>query len=301
MQVEEACAAFIHHCTVRKLSPHTIRAYRLDLRRLATIVGQLAVEEFDRTLLHQYAETLFSRYDLSPASARRHLASAHALFRWLRSEGIIATDPFQQTSIRIKLPQRLPRVLTRGELGAVLTMQTSSLPDLIGRVAAEVLFATGMRVAELASLRDEDVDLPNDTITIRGKGDRQRRVYIPDHRMRDLLATYLRTRNRNHPAGGTFLINTRGGPASTDYIRRLIRRRAAQAHILRRITPHMFRHSLATYLLEEGVDIRFVQRLLGHRSITTTQIYTHVADATLKSIVQERHPRRRLWPEPQST
>ncbi len=161
-------------------------------------------------------------------------------------------------------------------------------------MAAELLFATGVRVAELAALRDEDIDLTAGVITITGKGDRQRRVYIPDSDIRDLMIAYLSARTKRGHAGPPFLVNSRGGAASPQFIRRLIRKLGEHVVLSRRVTPHMFRHSVATYLLKEGVDIRYVQRLLGHRSIVTTEIYTHVADAALKSRVIEKHPRKTI-------
>jgi integrase/recombinase XerD len=161
-------------------------------------------------------------------------------------------------------------------------------------MAAELLFATGIRVAELAGLRDEDIDLTAGVITILGKGDRQRRVYIPDADIRELVIAYWNARTAKGHVTKSFLVNSRGGTASPQFIRRLVRELGEDAALTRRVTPHMFRHSIATYLLEEGVDMRYVQRLLGHRSIVTTEIYTHVADAALKSRVIERHPRKSI-------
>jgi len=166
--------------------------------------------------------------------------------------------------------------------------------SLTARISAELLFATGIRVAELAALRDDDIDLTCGVITIIGKGSRQRRVYIPDAEIRELIVTYRQARNSRHHLEDSFLTNSRGGAASAQYIRKLVRKLAESAALTRRVTPHMFRHSVATYLLEEGVDIRYVQRLLGHRSIATTEIYTHVADEALKSRVIERHPRKAI-------
>jgi integrase/recombinase XerD len=158
-------------------------------------------------------------------------------------------------------------------------------------MAAELLLATGIRVAELAGLRDGDIDLVAGVITIIGKGRRQRRVCVPDAEIRELIVAYRVARDARERATDAFLANSRGGGASPQYIRRLVRQLGENAALTRRVTPHMFRHSVATYLLEEGVDIRYIQRLLGHRSIVTTEIYTHVADAALRSRIIEHHPR----------
>lgn len=298
MRIAEACETFIRHCgSVRKLSEHTTRAYRLDLNRFVCFSGpDSVVTSCDRTTLQRYVEYLFTEHHLKETSTKRHLASLRSLFRFLEDEGHVTEDPFRGARIRIRLPKRLPRVLSRGELVALLdrTSPADDFGQLATCVAAELLFATGVRVAELAALRDRDVDLTAGVISIIGKGDRQRRVYIPDTEVRDLLEAYRRARATRGYQGDHFMVNSRGGAASPQYIRRLIRRLGEDVALTRRVTPHMFRHSVATYLLEEGVDIRYVQRLLGHRSIGTTEIYTHVADAALKSRVVERHPRKTI-------
>lgn len=298
MRIGEACETFIRHCcNVRKLSEHTTRAYRLDLNRFARFAGvQTPVTDFERTTLQHYVEHLFSEHRLKETSAKRHVASLRSLFRWLEDEGHLAEDPFRGARVRIHVPKRLPRLLSRAELVALLDHRPapSDFGSLTMRVTAELLFATGVRVAELATVRDEDIDFGAGVITIVGKGDRQRRVYIPDGDTRELVSRYRDMRTELGFAAASFLVNSRGGAASPQFIRRLIRKLGEHVALARRITPHMFRHSIATYLLEEGVDVRYVQRLLGHRSIGTTEIYTHVADAALKSRIIERHPRKTL-------
>lgn len=297
MRIDKACDEFLRDCAnVRKLSEHTTRAYRLDLARFTRFVGPRArVTSFDRNTLLQYVEHLFAEHNLKETSAKRHVASLRSLFRWLEDSGIVDDDPFRGARVRIKLPRRLPRVLSRAELATILEHQPAGdFASLTARMAAELLFATGIRVAELAGLRDDDIDLVAGVITIIGKGSRQRRVYIPAPEIGDLVIAYRHARKTLDPDAEAFLLNSRGGAASPQYIRRLVRTLAENASVPRRVTPHMFRHSVATYLLEEGVDIRYVQRLLGHRSIGTTEIYTHVADAALKSRVVELHPRKTI-------
>jgi integrase/recombinase XerD len=301
VRIDHACAEFLRDCAnVRKLSEHTVRAYRLDLARFTRFAGPRSIiTSFDRNTLTQYVEHLFTEHNLKETSAKRHVASLRSLFRWLEDGGHVPDDPFRGARIRIRLPRRLPRVLSRAELATILEHRPA--PDfgsLTARVAAEILFATGIRVAELAGLHDDDIDLTAGVITIIGKGSRQRRVYIPDSDIRDLIVSYRYARDEREGAAESFLVNSRGGAASPQYIRRLVRELGESAALTRRVTPHMFRHSVATYLLEEGVDIRYVQRLLGHRSIVTTEIYTHVADAALKSRVVERHPRRVILRRP---
>ena len=294
MLFRDAASAFIRHCqSIRKLSPHTTRAYELDLAGFVRWVGKrAAVTSCDKTVIHNYVRHLFDVRTLQESSVKRHLATLRSMFRWLEEDGQVAEDPFRGARIRIRMPKRLPRVIARADLRRLLLHeQPPSFADLTAYVATELLFATGMRVSELASLLDAAVDVDDGTITIIGKGNRQRRVFVPDE-LKSLLHDYRTARDRCPSTAQTFLVNSRGDAASPQMIRRLVRLHGERRAVRDRVTPHMFRHSVATYLLEEGVDIRYVQRLLGHRSISTTEIYTHVADAALKVRITERHPRR---------
>jgi integrase/recombinase XerD len=290
----DAASTFIRHCqSIRKLSPHTIRAYELDLARFSQFFGKRAVvATCDKTVIHNYVRHLFDVHTLKESSVKRHLATLRSLFRWLEEDDQGIEDPFRGARIRIRMPKRLPRVIARADLRRLLLHdQPPAFADLTAYVATELLFATGMRVSELAGLLDAAVDVEDGTITIIGKGNRQRRVFVPDD-IKSLLLDYRIARDRCASTADTFLVNSRGDAASPQMIRRLVRLHGERSEVRDRVTPHMFRHSVATYLLEEGVDIRYVQRLLGHRSISTTEIYTHVADAALKVRITERHPRR---------
>lgn len=303
MQFREAASAFIRHCqSIRKLSPHTVRAYELDLARFTQFLGKRAtVASCDRAVIHNYVRHLFDVRALKEASVKRHLATLRSLFHWLEDDDESIEDPFRGARIRIRMPKRLPRVIARSDLRRLLRPSAASsvalaaptFADLTAYIATELLFATGMRVSELAGLLDQAVDVDEGTITIIGKGNRQRRVFVPDE-IKALLRDYRKVRDRAAREAETFLVNSRGAAASPQMIRRLIRIHGERSSVRDRITPHMFRHSVATYLLEEGVDIRYVQRLLGHRSISTTEMYTQVADAALKIRITEKHPRRAI-------
>jgi site-specific recombinase XerD len=291
----DAATAFIRHCqSIRKLSPHTIRAYELDLARFSQFFGKrAAVASCDKSVIQNYVRHLFDVRMLKEASVKRHLATLRSFFRWMEEEeGDGIDDPFRGARIRIRMPKRLPRVIARADLRRLLVHEKPhTFADLTAYVATELLFATGMRVSELAGLLDAAVDVEDGTITIIGKGNRQRRVFVPDE-LKTLLTDYRTARDHAATTADTFLVNSRGTAASPQMIRRLVRLHGERSAVRDRVTPHMFRHSVATYLLEEGVDIRYVQRLLGHRSISTTEIYTHVADAALKVKVTEKHPRK---------
>nr|WP_255542440.1 tyrosine-type recombinase/integrase [Azospirillum sp. INR13] len=227
------------------------------------------------------------------------------MFRWLELDEVIEISPFHRLDARIRLPRRLPRNLTDDEVrrlraaalaGAGITGRITETKAVraarkadhdafTALVAVEVLLATGLRVGELAGMRVEDVDLTGRVITIVGKGSRQRRVFLPDDAVTALVTAYqgvTGARRRDHDR---FLMTGTGGPASTQHLRLLIRGIGEDAQLSRRVTPHMLRHTAATRLLENGVDIRFVQRLLGHQSISTTEIYTTVTDASLRAAV----------------
>jgi site-specific recombinase XerD len=292
--LRHAASAFLRHCqSIRKLSSHTVRAYELDLARFSDFLGRRAtLKSCGKSVIHDYVRHLFDARALKESSVKRHLATLRSFFRWAEEEGHGVEDPFRGARIRIRMPKRLPRVIARSDLRRLLAHDgPHTFAELTAYVATELLFATGMRVSELATLLDAAVDVEEGTITIIGKGNRQRRVFVPEE-LKSLLRHYRATRDRAATSADTFLINSRGAAASPQMIRRLIRIHGERSAVRDRVTPHMFRHSVATYLLEEGVDIRYVQRLLGHRSISTTEIYTHVADAALKVRITERHPRR---------
>ena len=242
------------------------------------------------------------------------------MYRWYEIEGSLTQNPFRMMDLKIKLPKQLPRALTRKELKSLLKQslkklghnhrdayknegliqQTTTRYDfslLTSQLVIELLFATGIRVGELTNITEADISVSDKTIKIKGKGNRERIVFLPDQQIVNLIKLYESARKQFHPKTSTLLINTRGGALNTQMVRLLIRRTAEQAKITRRITPHMIRHSAATHLLDSGVDIRHVQKLLGHQSITTTQLYTHVSDAQLKSVICKSHPMGRFMGE----
>lgn len=319
MRLGEACTRFLGHCRhSRKLSPHTLRAYERDLAEFQGFTpASTPLIDCDKNLIRAYIRYLFETRELKATSVKRRLACLKAMFRWFEEDEVIAVSPFRTLSTAIKLPARLPRGLNRSELRRLLNAPGKamgqgksarcSVDDLVTAsgerggfvqfttlMTLELLFATGMRIGELAAVTLADIDLNEGSIRIRGKGDRERIVYMPDARVRDLTRGYLNARSLYSPEGENLLINSRGKAAETQYLRLLVRRAGESAGIERRITPHMLRHSAATHLLNAGADIRHVQRLLGHQSITTTQIYTQVSDQMLKKVVCRTHPIRRI-------
>lgn len=307
MNLQQASDEFLTQCrVVKNLSPHTLRAYATDLQEFIAFAGaDLLVAGVDRPQLRAYLRHLFEVRRLKETSIKRRLACLKVMFRWLELDEVIPISPFHRLDARIKMPRRLPRCLSAEEARQLLAAPASRLGmtdnprpasirraakaarinDLTALVAVEVLLCTGLRVGELAGVQVEDVDLTEGVITVTGKGNRQRRVFLPDATVVALVTAYLEARARFAPDHATCLINSRGRPATTQFLRKLVRRAGEDAALARRTTPHMLRHTTATQLLEAGVDIRFVQRLLGHQSISTTEGYTTVTDGSLKAVL----------------
>jgi site-specific recombinase XerD len=285
MSVADACIGFLKYCNFeRHLSGHTLAAYRQDLDEFERYVGAAALlADVTGQRLLDYAQHLKSERGLAPATVKRRLACLRAMFGWLVRKQQLAASPFATVELRIAMPTRLPRCLGAGEIAALLGPGLSVSSTT--RLAALLMFATGMRVSELAALRLGDIDLATGNIRIVGKGNRERYVFLPDDDVAVEIRGYVEQLRRTASRDERLLVNARGRPATAECLRTRIVSLGQRAKLARRVTPHMLRHSAATSLLEAGVDMRFVQRLLGHRSITTTELYTHVSDRALKFAV----------------
>jgi integrase/recombinase XerD len=284
VRVSAAIEAFLRYCTEEKqLSPNTINAYRQDLAEFRReITGSRLVEKIDAANILAYRNRLSAERALAPATVKRRLACLRALFAWLVRRDILDGSPFAKTELRIRLPARLPRCLDRRDLRRLMRHRTAQGPDCA--LAVALLLATGMRVGELASLRLGDIDTAVGRLKILGKGGRERTVFVTDGALRDELRAYVSARHAGRKGlESRLLADEQARPLSAARIRHAVVRLGRLAGVTRRLTPHMLRHTAATMLLESGTDIRFVQRLLGHRSIVTTQIYTHVSDRALQT------------------
>lgn len=304
----QAVESFLFHCRFEKnLSPKTLTAYELDLRQFTAFlpVGQhTQLGEIGKPQLREFIQQLFAK--LAVKSIKRKVATLKAFFHYLEREDVIVASPFRRMQVRIREPKRLPRTLSLAELQVILTTAYKEAaahqesgdelpPALIRDIALmELLFATGARVSELCNLKREAVDLAQGSVRILGKGRRERVIHIGDEEVLSTLRRYLDAAPATAVPDGFFFQNRLGGRLSEQSVRTILRRRAAGAGVETRVTPHVFRHSVATLLLEEGVDIRYIQQFLGHSSITTTQIYTHVHDSAQKRIIAAQHPRRRF-------
>lgn len=286
--IAKASEYFLDHCRVgRSLSINSLKAYAADLTDFSAFAGGgVLVDALSRETLRNYARWLMDERCLKEASVKRRMAALKVFFRWLEREEVLEITPFHRLDLVVRLPRRLPRGISADELKRLLETiggEREGYPALLLRLAVVMLFVTGLRVGELTAIHLSDLDLEEGVIQVRGKGNRERRVYLSSPDLRRLLERYLQLRRRRVPIEAEeLLITTDGQPATPQYLRRRLHKAAKRAGIARPITPHMLRHAAATHLVEAGVDIRFVQKLLGHASIATTQIYTQVSDSSLR-------------------
>ena len=284
MTVNDVSKAFLEHCqTERHLSANTVDAYSQDLAEFLRRFSGRDITSVTGRDLTDYAAFLSGVRALAPATVKRRLACLRSMFRWLVRKSVIPVSPFAAVEIRIRIPDRLPRCLSASEMALLVGFADSSRGP--GGLATLLLLVTGARVGELASLRLRDIDVVHGTIRIVGKGDRERQVFVPEGRVLDLLRQHVTERGAGDQPDKPFLVSPGERAASTASIRTRVKQLSRSAGLQRTVTPHVLRHTAATALLEAGVDMRFVQRLLGHRSIATTQIYTHVSDRALRAAV----------------
>ena len=284
MRVSAAADAFLRYCAEEKhLSPNTLNAYRQDMAEFQRFVrGSRSVSAVGPADILAYRNALSADRKLSPASIKRRLASLRSMFAWLVRRDVLPFSPFAKTELRIRVPARLPRCLEARDLRRLMRARSAIGPECA--LAVGILISTGIRIGELASLRVCDADADG-RLRIFGKGSRERSVFIADAGLRQELATFIHARHGRgvERSECPVLVDGRGRRFSSARIRAAIAAAARQAGLARHVTPHMLRHTAATMLLESGTDIRIVQRLLGHRSILTTQIYTHVSDRALRA------------------
>lgn len=295
MPVREHAAAFLRFCSVeRRLSENTLAAYRSDLADFfGWLRGDAEAGEVSTETLRNYLEWMVGERKLTIATVRRRLACLRAFFRW-RVDQLQVDDPFAGWRVQLPRRKRLPRALSGHEVSALLASSRSPVPsESLLCLAVRLMVATGLRVGELCKLRIDDVSPDGSTLRVHGKGSRDRIAYVTDGPLQVDLQQFVSARRRVD-AAGALLVNCHGTALKPQSIRTQLRRSAERAGLSRRITPHMLRHTAATLLIETGVDIRFVQRLLGHSSIATTEIYTHVSDEALRTTLKRADVLARL-------
>jgi site-specific recombinase XerD len=292
MNIGKAVEDFLVYCKIEKgLSQHSLAAYAADLNDFGKwLPASMTLSEVSPTILKDYLASMFER-KLSAATVRRRFACLRTFFRRLEEDKQLS-NPFNAWRLQLVRRRRLPRSLSRPEAWTLLKNSEGPSQVSAGRidgpliVAVRLMVSTGLRVGELCKLGIEDVAPDASSIRIHGKGSRERIAYISDLALRQDVLRLVRV-SRGRPEGqGALFLNRHCRPLKPQSIRSKLRRYASQIGITRRVTPHMLRHTAATLLIEAGVDIRFVQRLLGHASIATTEIYTHVSDQALRTTLE---------------
>jgi site-specific recombinase XerD len=265
----------------------TQKAYVGDVRAFAAWMARSDIEGpegVDRMHLRRYLASLGTR-KLARATVARKVAALRCYFSWLARQGRLASDPARA----LRAPSgggRLPRVLSKGEMTSLLEVGTDTAVDRRDLAVLELLYAAGLRVSELCGLDRDDIDLRGRTVTVVGKGGKQRRVPVHDAAADALRAWFDDGRDEMVGPPEAAFVNRRGSRLGPRDVRRILDRRAASP-----THPHALRHTYATHLLDGGADLRVVQELLGHSSLATTQVYTHVSKERLRSVYGDTHPR----------
>ena len=290
---------FLNHCKIRKaLNDKTIKAYKIDLRQFA----QFTDNKFSKDVICQYIDMLHEKY--KPKTIKRKIASVKAFTHYLIIEEVIEINPFNKIDISFKEPTMLPKTIPLNVINSILAHAYDSLSQVKTEyqkrcttrdiAVLEILFATGARVSEICNLNPSSVDLTNHTIKIFGKGSKERMIQIENPDVLKALQEYYILFQEDIKSSGFFFVNKLHTRLTEQSVREIICKYTAMTEYDIHVTPHMFRHSFATLLLEEDVDIRYIQKLLGHSSIITSQIYTYVAMSKQKEILSTKHPRNRI-------
>jgi integrase/recombinase XerD len=301
VKLKQAIKGYLAYCEhQKKLNTKSIKAYTIDLEQLwrHTTSEDIPVKaEISAYITHLHKICL-------PRTVKRKIASIRAFFNYLEFEEIIHENPIKKVKTKFQIPQILPRTISLTVIENILHIAYQEMKqartDYASSVALrnatmiELLFATGIRVSELCSLNTDYVDLNSGSILIMGKGAKERILQIGNPNVLSILRHYAKENGECIRKAGYFFVNRLSSRISEQSVRFLIKRLCAKASIGQNITPHMFRHTFATLLLEEDVDIRYIQRMLGHSSILTTQIYTQVTVEKQRQILTTKHPRNKI-------
>lgn len=269
-------------------SPHTVRAYVSDLEQLEAFTeGKF---QFDGETLERF----FRGLKISPKSRARKIATLRSFAKFLLQSGEIRHDP----TAMLEAPMRrksLPKVLSQQQVEALLDQVSVTKTPIRDRVVMELLYSAGLRASEVVSVCSADIDLKSQTLMVKGKGSKER-VCVFGNSCREAIESYLRVRRipvGQLPIPKELVLNQSGKPITTRTVQNIVKRWCVQSGLPAEISPHTLRHSFATHLLDGGAGLKTVQQLLGHESLATTQIYTHVSIERLRETVAKAHPKSR--------
>ena len=303
MNVKREIEKYLDYCeNHKKLSQKSIKAYSIDLKQFMCHFDTKENESLTKAGICSYISELHRAY--APKTAKRKLASLRVFLNYLEFEEIIEINPLRKIKTKFQEPKILPKVIPinlieellkaayRESRNAVSSYDKfASLRDL---AIIELLFSIGIRVSELCSLRASDINLDSGRVHIMGKGSKQRFIQIGNAQTLSALRKYHEANQSRINQCGFFFVNRLSSRLSEQSVRFMLQNFCKKAGISLKITPHMFRHSFATLLLEEDVDIRYIQQMLGHSSIQTTQIYTQVTTEKQRQILRTKHPRNKI-------
>jgi len=291
---------FVEYLQIEKnASPLTVKYYQNDLQNYFNFLyseGIQSVNDTDDKVVRLYLTTLYDQ-QLSRRSVSRKVSSMRSFYRFLEREGLLTANPLAQVTLP-KLEKTLPGFLYKEELEKLFEANDTTTPTgQRDQAILEILYGTGIRIAECRGLRLSDIDFAIGTILVRGKGFKER--YVPFGRFAEIaMETYIQEgrnqllKNKNEQTDYLFL-NARGNPLTERGIRYILNKVVKKAALTVNVHPHKLRHTFATHMLNEGADLRIVQELLGHESLSTTQIYTHVTKDHLRKVYMDSHPRAR--------
>lgn len=294
---------YLDFCQYQKrLDTKTLKAYGIDLKQYTNLTSNDFNSAIQITTLEEFISFLHNNF--KPKTAKRKIASLKAFFHYLEYKDFISFNPFNKIQTKFREPHTLPKTIPIHTIESFLSAiykqldyspTTFQKKCVIRDIAViELLFATGMRISELCSLKPENIDLISGNIDIYGKGSKERKIQVSNPDVMKVLNLYYSKFYESIKSSGYFFTNRLNHRLSEQSVREMINKYTNLASIEQHITPHMFRHSFATYLLEEDVDIRYIQQMLGHSSIQTTEIYTHVSMKKQKDILANKHPRNGL-------
>ena len=303
LNLQKQLQDYLQDCRYRKeLNPKTLKAYQIDLKQFMQFLAERKLKA-DKAGITEYLFYLHEVY--KQRTTKRKIASLKAFFNYLEYEERIEINPMNRIRVKFKEERVLPRsvpyeiiehllFVMYGQYEEEMKLDKSFWKDMKIRDLAiiELLFMTGIRISELCSLRVEDINLVEGTIRVYGKGAKERVIPIGSQEVLSLLREYNSCMQRSEQP--YFFLNRYGEQVSPQSVRNMIKKNAKKANIEMNITPHMFRHSFATLLLDQDVDIRIIQNLLGHSSIVTTQIYTYVTTEKKRNVLEKRHPRNQM-------
>lgn len=302
-KLENQLKRYLDYCQFQKeLDEKTLKAYKTDIHQFMRFVVN-GESPINKELVNGYLVYIHKEY--KQKSVKRKIASIKAFFNYLEQEGLIESSPFNTIKTKFKeefiLPKTIPENNIEDLLKYMYHIYNSQEVTLWKRRMAlrdiaviELLFATGLRISELCNLKNKLFDLESGILCIRGKGGKERYLQVVNPDVIFILKKYKDNFKDSIEETGYFFINRFNQRYSEQSARRMIKKYTCAATIDMHITPHMFRHAFATLLLEEDVDIRYIQKMLGHSSIITTQIYTYVTSEKQKQILKSKHPRNNM-------